>query len=69
MIRLQEVIIAEITKGDGTTDDPCRVVMQIWTTDGKMLAEKDPHKEEKGNAKKQTPFFNNDALIESLKKK
>lgn len=29
-------------RGQGTSDDPQRVVTQYWTLDGKLLAESDP---------------------------
>jgi len=32
-------------KGAGTEEDPVRRITQYWSTDGRLLAEVDPHKE------------------------
>ena len=42
MAYLAQVIIAETRRGRGTEEDVCRCVTQIWTTDGKLIAEIDP---------------------------
>ena len=31
-----------LARGEGTPDDPKRVVEQFWTADGKLVVEKDP---------------------------
>jgi len=38
---LIEVIHTEATRGDGTKEDPVRIVHQYWTKEGELLAEKD----------------------------
>ena len=36
------LVIETITlRGSGTEDDPCRNVIQYWSTEGKLLAEND----------------------------
>jgi hypothetical protein len=40
--RVVEVIRLYVTRGEGTEQDRCRRVLQIWTTDGQLLAENDP---------------------------
>lgn len=42
MIKLMQVICAEITKGKGTEENPVRIVIQYWSVDGELLAEVDP---------------------------
>jgi hypothetical protein len=37
-----EVIKLYTSRGAGTEEDRCRMVLQIWTKDGKLLAENDP---------------------------
>lgn len=40
---LMEVIVSAIARrGDGTEQAPIRVVTQVFTTDGKLIAEYDP---------------------------
>lgn len=40
---LRQVIETQILRrGAGVDGDPVRVITQIWTTDGELLAEKDP---------------------------
>lgn len=44
--RLIQVIETEIElRGKGTEADPLRRVTQYWSTDGQLLAERDPFKE------------------------
>lgn len=38
-----EVIRTESNRGRGTSDDPCRPVIQYWSKDGEFLAEFDCH--------------------------
>lgn len=38
---IMEVIHTVSTRGDGTDDNPVRIVHQYWTKTGEMLAEKD----------------------------
>jgi hypothetical protein len=44
--QLVNVIKTESLRGVGTKDDPCRIVIQYWSTDGELLAEKDTWEEE-----------------------
>lgn len=37
-----QVIRTTATRGKGNENDPCRIVTQYWSLDGKMLAENDP---------------------------
>lgn len=39
--RVIEVIETKSCRGNGTQDDPIRIVTQYWSLEGKMLAEKD----------------------------
>lgn len=32
-----------MTRGEGTTEDPVRAIVQYWTVDGELLDECDPH--------------------------
>lgn len=41
MAHMQEIIIAEISRGCGESYDPYREVTQFWTKDGKLLGEVD----------------------------
>lgn len=41
-VELIPVIRTESLRGEGTEKDPCRTVIQYWSLDGKLLAEKDP---------------------------
>lgn len=41
------VIEVEVVKGDGTFENPNRIVTQYWSLDGKLLAESDLLKKEK----------------------
>ena len=41
-VRLITVIEVEATRGEGVEGDPIRSVTQYWSTDGTMLAERDP---------------------------
>lgn len=43
--RVIQVIETRSCRGNGTKEDPCRVVIQYWNFDGKLLAEKDSVKE------------------------
>jgi len=41
-VRLEEVIITNLLRrGKGTTEDPMRIVTQVWTKDGRLIAEND----------------------------
>ena len=41
--RVEEVIITENElRGNGTKESPYRRVLQVWTKDGILIAEKDP---------------------------
>lgn len=40
--KLITVIKTESLRGDGTEKDPCRTVVQYWSLEGELLAEKDP---------------------------
>lgn len=44
--QLINVIKTESLRGVGAKDDPCRMVIQYWSTDGQLLAEKDTLEEE-----------------------
>jgi hypothetical protein len=45
--QLVNVIKTESLRGKGTEDDPCRTVIQYWSTEGELLAEKDTWEREK----------------------
>lgn len=45
--QLIKVIKTESLMGEGTEDDPCRTVIQYWSTEGELLAEKDTWEREK----------------------
>lgn len=47
MIQCKEVIIAEITKGDGELSNPFRKVTQVFEKDGTFIAEKDDYAEDR----------------------
>jgi len=47
--QLVNVIKTESLRGKGTGDDPCRMVIQYWSTEGELLAEKDTWEEEISN--------------------
>ena len=38
-----QVIETRSNRGKGTLDDVCRQVVQYWSMDGKLLAERDPY--------------------------
>ena len=38
--RVIQVIETRSIEGRGTPDDPCRVIIQYWETDGNLLAER-----------------------------
>ena len=40
--KLIQVIKTEEKRGEGKEDDPVRLVTQYWSTDGTLLAERDP---------------------------
>lgn len=41
-VRMLQVIETDLERrGDGTKDDPIRRVVQYWSTDGQLLAERD----------------------------
>lgn len=43
--RVEKVIITTLLRrGKGTEDDPMRVIKQIWTLDGELIAEVDEWK-------------------------
>lgn len=44
--RLIQVIETDTSRGKGTMDNPVRRVMQYWSTDGELLAERDALVEE-----------------------
>lgn len=48
--KVVQVIETVSSRGNGTYGDPCRCVIQYWSFDGCLLAEKDP-KEESANVK------------------
>lgn len=41
--KIIEVIRTETVRGRGTSEDPCRPVVQYWAKDGTFLAEFDCH--------------------------
>ena len=42
-VELIEVIHTEATRGNGTNENPVRIVHQYWDKDGKLLAEKEDY--------------------------
>ena len=47
MARIVKLIQTEITKGNGTSTDPYRRVVQYWTKEGELLWEDDSEKKPK----------------------
>ncbi len=48
--RIEQVIITNLTKrGNGTEKNPWRLIQEIWTLDGKKIAEVDPDPQTTGN--------------------
>ena len=45
--RVIRVIETTSLRGDGTEDNPDRIVRQYWNFKGKLLAENDPYAKEK----------------------
>jgi len=45
MTKIIELIYTEDRRGRGTEEDPSRYVYQLWTKDGKLVAEDDPFAE------------------------
>lgn len=41
LVEIVEVIHVEATRGNGTEENPVRIVHQYWSKDGQLLAEKD----------------------------
>jgi hypothetical protein len=42
-VRVQQVIITRnARRGRGVAEDPLRVITQIWSMDGELIAENDP---------------------------
>ena len=41
-----QVIVTESLCGEGTDEDPCRMVLQYWDFEGNFLAENDPLKKD-----------------------
>lgn len=41
MTRIVELILTDFCRGRGTTEDVCRTVYQLWTKDGRLVAESD----------------------------
>ena len=39
--RIVELIYTEDRRGEGVKDDPARMVQQLWTKDGTLVAEQD----------------------------
>lgn len=42
-VEMIEVIHTKATRGEGTKENPVRIVHQYWDKDGKLLAENDEH--------------------------
>ena len=42
MAKIVQFIHAEVYRGLGSKDDPSRLVQQLWTKDGYLVAEYDP---------------------------
>ena len=41
-VKIVPMVTVEAKVGDGTENNPVRIVTQYWNTDGEMVAEKDP---------------------------
>jgi hypothetical protein len=41
MTKIIELILTEQFTGLGKEDDPCRILLQLWTKDGKLIAQHD----------------------------
>lgn len=39
---LMEVIRVKTSVGKGTDEDPCRIISEFWSKEGKLLATNDP---------------------------
>lgn len=60
MAKIIELIITDTPKGEGTIDDPARREIQLFTKDGRLLAQRDPRDAPFNN------FVNKEALQELL---
>jgi hypothetical protein len=40
--KLIQVIVSESERGEGTPNNPVRLINQFWSVDGRLLAEADP---------------------------
>ena len=45
-----KVIETQTLVGDGTKDDPCRIIVQFWSKNGELLAQRDDWKEKTNTA-------------------
>ena len=41
-VKVMEVVMVTTPRGKGTKEDPMRVVVEVWTKDGKLIAVNDP---------------------------
>lgn len=44
--KIIKVVETKALRGEGTEEDPCRIVTQYWSFTGKLLAEKDDCKKD-----------------------
>lgn len=40
--KVMEVVMVNTPRGKGTEEDPMRIIVEIWTKDGELIAVKDP---------------------------
>lgn len=38
-VKVEKVIVLRVLKGEGTPEDPCKVMLQYWDMNGKFLCE------------------------------
>lgn len=59
MAQIIELIYTTESRGSGTKEDRCRTVMQLYTKDGRLVAEYDPYG---------STIVNDSALYSAIKK-
>jgi hypothetical protein len=67
MAKIIELIYTEEQRGLGTPENPVRLCPQLWTKDGKLVAEEDPEKHslfEKEERKREIVFLPNNINLD-----
>jgi len=57
MAKIIEVIYAESLTGHGTEDNPARILQQLWSKSGILIAEYDPYTQKWNCRNLGFPFF------------